>query len=315
MVDSHSTELWAITSYFNPVGYRRRLENYRTFRQRLKVPLVAVELSLDERFQLASGDADILVQLHSSSVLWQKERLLNVALKSLPDACDKVAWLDCDIVFESDDWIERTSRALDECALVHLFHERNELPVDFTPGNPDLWTTTMKAHSVVYQLATGETTAADAAVPGGILRRSASGLAWASTRDILEEHGLYDACIIGSGDKAVLSAALGVSNEFARALEMNPRRTEHYLAWAEPYFNTVRGRVGYIPGRIFHLWHGDLINRRHQARHRPFAQFDFDPYTDVALDANGCWRWNSEKTEMHTFMRHYFESRQEDGMQ
>src|SRR5688500_17208469 len=112
MVDARSEALWAITCYFNPVGYRRRLENYRTFRQRLKVPLVTVELSLDERFQLASGDADILVQLQNPSILWQKERLLNVALESLPDGCDKVAWLDCDIVFESYDWAERASRAL-----------------------------------------------------------------------------------------------------------------------------------------------------------------------------------------------------------
>ena len=65
MADPRSANLWAITCYFNPVGYRRRLENYRMFRQRLKVPLVAVELSFDEEFQLASGDADILVQLRS----------------------------------------------------------------------------------------------------------------------------------------------------------------------------------------------------------------------------------------------------------
>ena len=40
-----------------------------------------------------------------------------MALKSLPDGCNKVAWLDCDILFESDDWVERASRALDEFAL------------------------------------------------------------------------------------------------------------------------------------------------------------------------------------------------------
>jgi hypothetical protein len=305
--------LWAITCYFNPVGYHRRLDNYRIFRQRLKVPLVAVELSFDEKFHLASGDADILVQLHSAAVLWQKERLLNVALKSLPDTCDKVAWLDCDIIFESDDWAERASRALDEFALVHLFHERNELPRNFTPENPDSWKSTLKSQSVLYRLATGEMTAKDVVTPGLMKKHSTSGLAWASTRDILEQHGLYDACVIGSGNIAVLSAALGVNDLFPRAVEMNPRRTEHYLAWARPYFDRVRGRVGHIPGGVFHLWHGDLSDRRHLARHQPFAQFDFDPYTDIALDLNGCWRWNSDKRDMHAFLRHYFGSRKEDG--
>ena len=66
--------MWAITSYFNPVGYRRRLSNYRTFRADLAVPLVAVELSFDGRFELTDDDADILIQLSGGAVLWQKDR-------------------------------------------------------------------------------------------------------------------------------------------------------------------------------------------------------------------------------------------------
>jgi hypothetical protein len=125
--------------------------------------------------------------------------------------------------------------------------------MDFTPDNPDSWKATLKAQSVLSQLAAGEATAEEAATPGALLRRSTSGLAWASRRDTLGRHGLYDACIIGGGDKAVLAAALGVPNHFAQALEMNPRRTEHYLAWAGPYFNTIRGRVGHSLGDLSSL--------------------------------------------------------------
>jgi hypothetical protein len=42
---------------------------------------VTVELSFDGRFELAGSDADILIQLSGGAVLWQKERLLNLALK------------------------------------------------------------------------------------------------------------------------------------------------------------------------------------------------------------------------------------------
>ena len=48
-----------MTSYYNPVRYKRRLSNYRLFRANLGVPLVAVELSFDG---LTEKDADILVQ-------------------------------------------------------------------------------------------------------------------------------------------------------------------------------------------------------------------------------------------------------------
>ena len=76
--------IWAITSFFNPVRYQRRLLNYRVFRSRLGIPLVAVELSFDGQFELTKCDADILIQVSGGAVHWQKERLLNIALESVP---------------------------------------------------------------------------------------------------------------------------------------------------------------------------------------------------------------------------------------
>jgi len=50
-----------------------------------------VELSFDGRFELTDDDADILVQLSGGAVLWQKERLLNLALNAVPSAVKNVA--------------------------------------------------------------------------------------------------------------------------------------------------------------------------------------------------------------------------------
>ena len=68
-----------------------------------------------------SDDADLLVQLRGGDVLWQKERLLNLGLKTLPDGCDKVAWIDGDVLFARPDWAAETARLLEEvrrCAAV-----------------------------------------------------------------------------------------------------------------------------------------------------------------------------------------------------
>lgn len=89
--------MWVITTYYNPVRYKRRLSNYKIFRANLGVPLVTVELSFNGQFELTEKQADILIQISGGAVLWQKERLLNVALQALPSSCHKVAWLDCDI--------------------------------------------------------------------------------------------------------------------------------------------------------------------------------------------------------------------------
>jgi hypothetical protein len=77
------SELWVITSYFNPSGSRRRLLNYRQFRRYLAAPLLTVELSFGAPPTLAAPDADILLQCRDGDVMWQKERLLKPCLGPL----------------------------------------------------------------------------------------------------------------------------------------------------------------------------------------------------------------------------------------
>ncbi len=97
------------------------------------------------------------------------------------------------------------------------------------------------------------------------------------------------------------------------ALHMNRRQAEHYLSWAKPMFCDVRGSIGWVDGEIDHLFHGDRQNRNYRQREIGFHQFDFDPFNDIVIGDNGCWRWNTEKYAMHEYVRNYFESRKEDG--
>lgn len=117
-------KVWAITCYFpfdDPDGDRRRLRAYREFRRRLVVPLVAVELARDGHFDLGESDAEKLIQVSGGATLWQKERLLNLALEALPPECDTVLWADCDMVLARQDWPEAAREALREHRLVHAF--------------------------------------------------------------------------------------------------------------------------------------------------------------------------------------------------
>jgi hypothetical protein len=104
--------LYAVTTYFNSAKYQTKLNNYRLFREQLAVPLITVELSFDGEFELAATDADVMVQLHGGAVLWQKERLMNVALAHLPPDCTAVAWIDNDVLFDSDSWAEQAQQKL-----------------------------------------------------------------------------------------------------------------------------------------------------------------------------------------------------------
>ena len=58
----------------------------------------------------------------------------------------------------------------------------------------------------------------------------------------------------------------------------------------------------------------EIITARQRAgADEGLQRFQFDPFTDIAKDVNGCWRWATEKPEMHAYVRGYFSSRDEEG--
>lgn len=119
--------MWAMTSYFNPMRYKRRFTNYKMFREKLRIPLVTVELSFDGNFELTDKDADILIQISGGAVLWQQNRLLNVALKSVPPDTKIVAWIDCDVIFDRSDWVDEAKKQLNTFNIVQLISDGIDL--------------------------------------------------------------------------------------------------------------------------------------------------------------------------------------------
>src|SRR5262245_44674343 len=134
ITNQRSETVWVITSYFNPMRYRRKRSNFKIFREYLRAPLVAVELAYSSEFELQEEDAEILIQLRGSAILWQKERLLNVALAALPETCRYVAWIDCDIVFGLADWTQSVSSLLDRCPILQMFKRRHHLSRSWERG-------------------------------------------------------------------------------------------------------------------------------------------------------------------------------------
>jgi hypothetical protein len=308
-----SEPLWAITSYYNPLGYASRLINYHRFHEALRVPLVTVEWSCDGNTDLNPGDADVLIQVVSPDILWQKERLLNLAIKAVPNSCNNIAWLDCDLVFEDDDWAERTVMLLDNFPLVQPFSALYEMPKQ--PGAAVL--DPKNAYSTVLGIMSALSTGVvDLDVLRGNIRLTpgcASGGAWAASREVLEAHdNFYDSCILGSGNRAMFCAAVNRVGDAIDYLRMNEPWAEHYSNWARSCYEAVQGEIGFAEGGVFHLWHGSLTDRSYADRHKMLQRFAFDPRQDIAIADAGCWRWASSKHDMHQYVRDYFQSRRED---
>jgi hypothetical protein len=299
--------LWAITSYFNPAGFRRKLANYRLFRERLIVPLVTVELAYGPNFELKEGDADILVQIRGRDVMWQKERLLNLALQALPNDCKNVVAVDCDIIFGTDDWPERVNRVLQQSVILQPYSHVHDLPRDWVSDErPPAGAPSRESVTSAIGSGMSASTCVGEFARNGIFTYS-RGFAWAARRELLNQYGFYDARILGGGDRAFAGAVYGYFDA------MRHNRDRRYLEWAVPFHEAVGNAVGWMNGDIYHLWHGEMRNRNYHERMKILERFEFDSTEDIAVAENGCWRWNTDKPRLHEYVRSYFASRREDG--
>jgi len=302
-------DLWVVTSYFNPSQYRSKARNYARFMDGMReanVPVRTIECCFGyQPFALPSSDS--VFQVRSRDILWQKERLLNLLLPQLPGECTKIAWIDADVVFENPAWAVETSRALDSFAVVQPYGTVVRLPQghDEDRGEGDRW----------------ESFCAMCSRQPGLMRagnfhyHGHTGFAWAARRDLLQRHGFYDVCMTGSGDHLMAHGFCGdwTSECLNKMMGSNLRYRAHFHRWARGISENVRNRISYVPGKLLHLWHGELEERRYHENNLALQSFNFDPEVDLRMAKNGCWEWSDPQRGLREWAINLFNSRNEDG--
>jgi hypothetical protein len=282
-----------IATYFNPAGYRNKLQHLERFSagvrsQGLNLWLIGLEFSKDLiQSKLRHFDVVIPIVHPEHSVMWQKERLLNQVLSCLPNDVDKVAWLDADIEFTNPDWVEETERKLDDFPVVQCFDVADD-------GEP----------SMGFALQTDRTTI-----------HGHPGYAWAARREILDAHGFYDRAIVGGGDLIMAWAMYGHAGLWPGSKRetsyFSPAHLSDIRTWSANFTASVRGRVGCVSGTLKHFSHGHPSRRSYVERTNILVQENFDPAKDIRI-ANGIWEWASDKPDLHRRVAQYFVDRAEE---
>jgi hypothetical protein len=297
-----------IACYFNPNRYRSKLRNYRLFRESLRVsgiPSLTIECLFPGRESDLHGAG--VSTVIARDTMWQKERLLNLAIDRLPTTWTTVAWLDCDVLFENRNWAVEAVEQLQHHAVVQLFSEVVRLPLGESWGRlgEERW----DGFAAIAK------TNPNQLLRGNFTLHGHTGFAWAAHRDLLTRHRLYDGCITGSGDHMMAHAFAGdwTGDCIARILGGNHAHRAHFGAWAQGVYGSVRARMSYVPGTIFHLWHGNRADREYDLRNREFSYFNFNPGVDLRIGDSGCWEWASDDPILRAWGEDYFSSRREDG--
>jgi hypothetical protein len=306
--------LWAMTTFYNPEGYRTKRENYDRFRSGLAaadVPLLTLELAFgDAPYELAQSDAELLVQLRGHDVLWQKERLLNLGVQRLPDSCDKVAWLDADVLFARTDWARETARLLASYVSVQPFSHSVRLPAQSLRCEPAMLPFGAGESELFYGIAWGVRAKGRVSL-ASYDQHGHTGFAWAARRSLLDEHGLYDANLLGNGDTDIAHAMFG-STDYWALQKLGVKAQAHLAQWARPFAAAVGGSVAHVDGVVSHLWHGET---QHRLYDRPLdVLHGFDPERDLVTSADGLLRFTDEASpELRAWSHAYFAARREDG--
>ncbi len=320
---SPQPSFWAVTSYYNPLRLRSRRQNFKTFRDNLSIPLLTVEHSHEGRFELGSGDSDLLIQVQGGDLMWQKERLLNIGFSQLPASCERVAWLDCDLLFCDPEVWQRAEQALGNHQVLQLFEVCHHL----APGATRLKQGVLQSHEsitstlcratdrrrIIEQLCSDyrQQTSTDK-LPGTY---RAMGFAWAAQRSWLEAiGGLFDRSIIGSGDSIFVCAAAGFLSEYRQALKSNtPYRDSSSLQEWQRRVEQSSPRLNYIQGNIAHLFHGHLQDRGYFNRHLALNATGFNADRDLIAADHEAWSFAATcPAAVRELMPSYFSSRRED---
>jgi hypothetical protein len=271
-----------IVPQFTPCDYQRPRDNFLRFREAIGQPFVHM-LAATYLTRTFRETKDIIAG--DKNCMWQKEALINEGIRQLPSEFDAVCWIDGDLLFQNPDWYAQTCAKLEQVPVVQMFEKITYLDRDDNA------------------LFGGYGSAAC----GDRLRWKVPGGAIACRREILDD-GIYDRHVLGCGDDIFMSACTGTLERCCR--RFNPALTRDVLAWGDSF---GQHEVGFVPGEVHHLWHGDKENRQYADRHRILAEHDFDPATDVRVGDNGLLEWSSDKPALHAAVREFFAARKEDG--
>jgi hypothetical protein len=329
---SHTPEFWAVCTYFNAKQDRQRRANFEHFLAYLDLPLLVMELGEEGQASLPDTENCRVIPVPGRAGIWQKERLLNLALDKLPAAVTHVAWLDADVVLEDREWPARARELLDSGAsLVQLFSVARQVDADEVLENisrSELFELPCKEFSQSFARAQARGLIDDDEAFAALIdtwdghrhdhvpeerSRPQTGFAWAAKRETLARWRFYEHFVVGGGDRAFCFAAAHRPEVVLRERQLTPAHRAHYLAWARRLAEDGESRIACLDSELRHLWHGSVESRRYRDRFSILLDHDFDPRQDVVSETGAALRWRYPEGPLARRAAAYFRARANDG--
>lgn len=305
-VNNDLDEAIIISCYFNPLGSPYRLKAFKRFYEGIKqYNHKIVECVIGEARPELSDDFE---KVYTKSLLWHKETLLNKIIAELPKKYKYIFWVDADLIFTNPNWVEEGIKAMKAGAnmiqpfeyCVHLEKDLQEPNFNVNAyrkdcNNPNirhkmLWRSFCSNHSI------GLSAHMNYDVHGHV------GFAWGIKREVIEKVPgyLYDKALIGGADHIMAHAGAGHINHNCITKSFTDN-IEEVNEWSRMFYNAVEGKLGFVKGDVYHIWHGDLKDRQYLKR---IQEFTAKSKKIQKRDENGFYIGEDE--DINDYMNNYF---------
>jgi hypothetical protein len=212
-----------------------------------------------------------------------KENLINLAVKNhLPTNWENFCWIDGDIIYDSNNWVDNVLNELKTHDIVQMFS------IGFQQASEN---------TKYYKAEYGLICFAKLENKNPIFEYIVSphpGYAWAMTRNLYEQiDGLWEFNIIGGADSIIGTSAImwkNLKEIDVSILDINIQYnntnidkmlsrfyySEDFRKELYKYVYKFKGcRYSYLSNHIFHLYHGDLGKRHYGDRHDSLKAFEY----------------------------------------
>lgn len=270
-------EAVVIACFFNPQRSPYRIKAFNKFYDSIKhLNHHIIECVIGDDVPQLPHNSNIEV-VRTPNLLWHKEALLNKVVRNLDKKYKYVFWLDADVIFTNKNWLVESVQQLQTDTIVQPFEycihlEQDEEKPNFkveeyklflnvgSRGHKSMWRSFASNWVDKKTLANSE----DYDTHGHV------GFAWGARRFVLDSVPLFDKALIGGADHIIAHAAVNqiphkcITKAFTEDIDT-------VLEWSKKFYNSTRGKLGYVKGDLYHIWHGDTNKRNYLKRVQEFT--------------------------------------------
>ena len=294
--------LYLIIPYFNFENNFYREKNLNKFLQKntllnnLKLILVEAVNKKEKNYFNHSYNIYKHLVFETDSKIWIKENLMNLGLRAVPENCEYVGWIDSDLEFKSNDWIEKVFEKLKRYDAIQLFENLFHLDEQGNLINDPY----MKENFIKNQYG----------LPGG---------GWAFKKNILNKiGGFFDYDIVGMGDNFMARCLIN-KKPFINYKIKNKVKNIRFLPTSKNYYEILNNyykkckniKVSYLECDVQHHWHGNLNSRLYLERWSTLEEYEYDPIKYLVIKENGLIELNENHTDFKKDLEYYFFTKEE----